>query len=140
MMEERIVGAPDVVGAILGGLVFVVVMGLLREPTRRRFNAIFVAGAGAAYLGSGLGLWEFVYTAIATLAAFKGLDSWRFIGVAWTLHVGWDVMHHLYGDPIIVLAPTSSFGCAVCDSVIALWCFAGGPALWNRGHAPQSQG
>ncbi|WP_230421225.1 DUF6010 family protein [Actinomadura soli] len=30
-------------------------MSLNREPHRRRFNAVFVAGAGAAYISGGAG-------------------------------------------------------------------------------------
>lgn len=39
-----------VVAPILVGVAYVFVMSLLREPARRRLNAIMVAGAGAAYL------------------------------------------------------------------------------------------
>ncbi|WP_081903456.1 DUF6010 family protein [Microbispora rosea] len=63
------------------------------------------------------------------LAYAVGLESWTFIGIAWLLHTGWDILHHLKGSPIIPFAHDSSFGCAVCDPVIALWCFWGGPSL-----------
>ncbi len=53
----------------------------------------------------------------------------NFIGVGWLLHTAWDVLHHLYGNPIIPFVPTSSLGCAICDPVIAVWCFAGGRSL-----------
>ncbi|WCD95994.1 DUF6010 family protein [Streptomyces sp. HUAS 31] len=109
------------------GLLYALVMSLIREPHRRRFNAVMVAGAGAAYLsGGGLGGWEFAFTAVLTYVAYRGLDSWSFIGVAWLLHTGWDIVHHIKGNPIIPFAHTSSLGCAICDPVIALWCFAGG--------------
>ena len=109
------------------GLVYVLLMSLIREPHRRRFNAVMVAGAGAAYLsGGGLGGWEFAFTALVTWVAYRGLDSWTFVGVAWLLHTTWDAVHHLHGNPIIPFADTSSLGCAICDPVIALWCFTGG--------------
>ena len=92
-----------------------------------------IAGAGAAYLNGGFGIWEFAFTALVTYCAYKGLHSYRFIGVGWLLHTGWDVLHHLYGNPIVPFAPTSSLGCAICDPVIAAWCFAGGPSLYNPG-------
>lgn len=92
-----------------------------------------IAGAGAAYLNGGFGIWEFAFTALVTYCAYKGLRSYSFIGVAWLLHTGWDVLHHLYGNPIVPFAPTSSLGCAICDPVIAAWCFAGGPSLYNLG-------
>lgn len=47
----------------------------------------------------------------------------------WLLHSTWDVAHQLHGSPIIPSVPTSSFGCAICDPVIAVWCFAGGPSV-----------
>src|SRR3954454_17410257 len=101
-MEEhavRSVGTWDAAMAVLVAIVFVLLASLLKEPTRRRFMAIFVAGAGAAYLNGGLGLWEFLFTAAATYVAFRGLDSYRYIGVAWVLHSAWDVAHHLFGQP-----------------------------------------
>ena len=50
------------------------------------------------------------------------------------LHTVLDVIHTLLGRPILPFAPHSSFGCAICDPVIALWCFAGGPPVfaWIR--------
>lgn len=38
------------------------------------------------------------------------------------------------GQPILPFAPISSFGCAICDPVIALWCFAGGPSIRDLRH------
>src|SRR5829696_7668603 len=49
----------------------------------------------------------------------------------WLLHTGWDVLHHLYGDPIVPFAAGSSFGCAICDPVIALWCFVGALSVYD---------
>ncbi|MGW6905583.1 DUF6010 family protein [Streptomyces sp. NPDC054940] len=109
------------------GLVYVLLMCLVREPHRRRLNAVMVAGAGAAYLsGGGLGGWEFAFTALATYVAYRGLDSWAFIGIGWLLHTAWDVVHHLKGNPIVPFSHDSSLGCAICDPVIALWCLGGG--------------
>ena len=127
----------DVLGPVLNAALFVAVMSLVREPARRRFNAILVAGAGAAYLNGGLGLWEFPFIGLATWAAYRGLDSYRWIGIAWLLHAAWDVVHHLYGNPIWPWYPASSFGCAVLDTLIALWFLAGAPSVFAlaRGRA-----
>ncbi|MCP2256336.1 hypothetical protein LX15_000019 [Streptoalloteichus tenebrarius] len=115
---------------ILIGLLYALLNSLIREPHRRRFNAVMVGGAGAAYLsGGGLGGWEFAFTILVTYCAFRGLESWRFIGIAWLLHTLWDVVHHVNGHPIIPFADLSSLGCAICDPVIALWCLVGGPSL-----------
>ncbi|GGP94343.1 hypothetical protein GCM10010266_16770 [Streptomyces griseomycini] len=77
-------------------------MPLVREPHRRRLNAVMLAGAGAAHLsGGGLGGWEFAFTALVTCVAFRGLEPWTFIGVAWLPHTAWDVVHHPEGDPIV---------------------------------------
>ncbi|GAA2334526.1 hypothetical protein GCM10010246_18060 [Streptomyces cuspidosporus] len=109
------------------GLLYALLMSLIREPHRRRFNAMMVAGAGAAYLsGGGLGGWEFAFTALVTYVAYRGLESWTFIGIGWLLHTAWDVVHHIKGNPIVPFAHTSSLGCAICDPVIALWCLGGG--------------
>jgi len=122
----------NVVGPIIIGVVYVSLCSLFKEPGRRNFNAIMVAGAGAAYLSGGFGIWEFAFTAVMTFCAYNGLRSYTFIGIAWLLHTGWDALHHLYGHPIIPFVPTSSFGCAICYPVIAVWCFAGGPSIVSR--------
>jgi len=119
------------IAPIMVALVYLAVCSLFKEPNRRHFNAIMIAGAGAAYLSGGFGLWEFAFNAILTYLAFQGLRSYSFIGIGWLLHTGWDVMHHWYGNPIIPFQPTSSLGCAICDPVIALWCFAGGPSVFD---------
>ncbi|MFC6887223.1 MULTISPECIES: DUF6010 family protein [Actinomadura] len=116
--------------AVLVGLLYALLMSLVREPHRRRLNALMVAGAGAAYLsGGGFGGWEFLYAAVATYVAYRGLESWTFIGIAWLMHTAWDVFHHVKGNPIMPFYHDSSLGCAICDPVIALWCLRGGPSL-----------
>lgn len=119
-----------IIAPILVGVLYAVLMSVFREPTRRRVNAIMVAGAGAAYLsGGGFGPWEFAFTAVITYCAYRGLDSYAWIGIAWLLHAVWDVLHYLRGTPIIPFLSHSSLGCAICDPVIALWCLRGGPSL-----------
>src|SRR5690349_8507266 len=120
----------SVIAPLLIGIAYVLVMSLLPDRHRRKFNAVMVAGAGAAYLsGGGLGGWEFAFTTVLAYVAYRGLESWNYIGVGWLLHTGWDIVHHLKGNPIVPFAQDSSFGCAVCDPVIAVWCFAGGPSV-----------
>jgi hypothetical protein len=128
-MNTPAVGLVDVVAPVLVAGAFIAVASLLREPTRQRFMAILVAGAGAAYFNGGLGAWELVYTSVATYVAFLGLSSYRFIALAWLMHTGWDAAHHLWGSPIISFAPMSSFQCAICDVVIAAWFFFGARSL-----------
>jgi Family of unknown function (DUF6010) len=119
----------DYVGPALGALIFVVVMSLVREPARRTFNAILVAGAGGVYLSGGFGLWELTYPVIVTPVAYLGLRSYKFIGIAWLLHSAWDIAHHFWGNPIWPFMPTSSFGCMIFDALIAVWFLAGAPSL-----------
>ncbi|MFF3514625.1 DUF6010 family protein [Streptomyces sp. NPDC002573] len=112
------------------GVLYALLNSLLREPHRRRVNALMIAGAGAVYIsGGGLGGWEFPFTALLTYVAYRGLEPWTFIGIGWLLHTAWDIVHHFKGSPIIPFAHSSSLGCAICDPVIALWCLRGGPSL-----------
>ena len=124
-------GPLDALPPVVIAGVFILLASLLREPSRQRFNAIFVAGAGAAYLNGGLGPWEFAFTAVITYCAYRGLESYRWIGLAWILHTGWDVAHHFYGRPIVYFQPTSSAGCAITDALIAVWFFAGAPSAYE---------
>jgi Family of unknown function (DUF6010) len=113
---------------ILFGLMYAAVNSFIRAEHRRAFNAVMVAGAGAAYLSAGFGRWELCFTAVMTYVAFRGLRSWRWIGVGWLLHTAWDILHYINGKQILPFVHNSSLGCAICDPVIALWCFADGPS------------
>lgn len=124
----------SILGPILVGLVYIAVSSLLAEPGRQKFNAVMVAGAGAAYISGGaLGLWELAFTALVTVCAFKGLKDYRWLGVGWLLHTGWDIVHQLKGAPIIPSLSHSSSGCAICDPVIAIWMFRGAPSIPTLG-------
>ena len=123
----------DVVVPVVVAVLFIAATSAFKEPQRRNVNAVMIAGAGAAYLNGGLGVWEFAFTAVVTYCAYKGLISYRFIGLGWILHTGWDVMHYLYGNPIVPLVSTSSLGCAICDPFIAAWCLAGAPSVYTLG-------
>ena len=124
----------DWIAPVVVAAVFVLVMSAVREPARRRFNAIFVAGAGAAYLsGGGLGVLELPFTALVTWLAYRGLDDHRCIGAAWLCHTGWDVVHHFWGNPILPFQATSSAGCAITDALIALWFLARAPSVLALG-------
>jgi hypothetical protein len=122
----------DSVGPVIGAALFVLVMSFVSEPTRRTFNAILVAGASGVYLNGGFGVWELLYPLIALPVAYRGLQSYRFVGLAWLMHASWDLPHHLWGNPIWPFMPTSSFGCIIFDALIAVWFFAGAPSVIAR--------
>jgi hypothetical protein len=119
----------DFVGPGLGALMFVAVMSLVGEPTRRTLNAIILAGVGGVYLSGGFGLWELAYPVLGATVAFHGLRSYRLIGVGWLLHAAWDIAHHLWGNPIWPFMPSSAFGCMIFDSMIAPWFLVGAPSF-----------
>jgi Family of unknown function (DUF6010) len=123
------------VAAMLSPLaVAVVAIGLgslLDDKRRRSASAVVVAGAGAAYLNGGFGVWEFPFCGGITYLAHRGLGDYRSVGLAWVLHTAWDVLHHVFGNPIVPFAPLSSAGCAVCDLVLAGWYFAGAPSVFG---------
>ena len=122
---------PYMLSPLVVAAVFILLCGLLKEPRRQQFSAIMLAGAGAAYLGGGLGVWEFGFCALMTYIAYRGLQDYRFIATGWLLHTLWDVAHHLYGNPIVPFLPMSSAGCAICDLALAAWYFAGAPSPYR---------
>ena len=124
------VDASDYLGPALGALAFILVMSLVKEPARRHFNAVFVGGAMGAYISGGLGPWELLFAAAGSVVAYLGLRSHRFIGCAWLMHSAWDLVHHLFGNPIWPFAERSSFGCMILDALIAVWFFAGAPSVF----------
>jgi hypothetical protein len=133
----------DYLGPAAAAVAFVAIMSLVREPARLRLNAVFAAGAGGVYLSGGFGPWELIYPALVLPIAYLGLRSHRYIGVAWLMHAAWDLAHHFYGNPIWPFMPTSSFGCLIFDSVIAVWFLAGAPSVLGaltRRSAPPALG
>jgi Family of unknown function (DUF6010) len=123
----------DYVGPVLGAIVFVLIMSLVSEPARRTVNAVIVAGATGVYLsGGGFGVWELLFPVIAMPFAYRGLRSYPFIGIVWLMHSGWDILHHVWGNPIWPFLPTSSFGCMIFDALIAVWFLAGAASILTR--------
>ncbi|NJL52878.1 MAG: hypothetical protein HC930_12890 [Hydrococcus sp. SU_1_0] len=119
----------QIIAPLIVAMIFVTLCSLFKEPNRRHFSALMIAGAGAAYLNGGLLGWEFAFCAVMTAVAYWGLKDYRFIGIGWLLHTAWDTIHHLYGTPIVPFVPLSSFGCAICDSALAGWYFQGAPSI-----------
>lgn len=126
--------------AVAIALLYILLSSLVREPDRQKISAIIVAGAGAAYLSGGLGPPEFVFCTVMTFVAYKGLTNYYYLGIGWLLHTSWDIVHHLYANPIVPFEPASSAGCAVCDTILALWFFAKAPSAfdWLRSLRPMS--
>jgi len=121
------------IGPVIGAVVFVLVMSLVREPTRRTINAMLTAGLTGVYMSGGFGVWELLFPVVAMPLAYRGLSSYAALSVVWLMHSGWDILHHLYGHPIWPFMPTSSFGCMIFAAVIALWFLAGAPSAIRRG-------
>ena len=120
-------GAIQIVAPIIVSAVYIGIMCLLTEPVRHRLSALIIAGAGGVYFGAGFGIWEALFCIPMFWLAYRGLDDYRWVGVGWIFHIGWDILHHLYGAPILPFIPLSSFGCAICDSGLALWYLLGAP-------------
>lgn len=114
----------DTLGPAIGALLFVMVMTRIRDPERLTFNSLFVTGASAAYIGGGLGVVELVFPALLLPINWLTRTSYRAIGVAWWLHAAWDLVHHLWADPIWPFMETSSWGCLVFDLLIGAWFLA----------------
>lgn len=130
------------IGPVLIGVGFVAVMSLVRDPAARlRLNAAVTVGASGTYLAAGtFGPGELLACAVVFACAYRGFRSWTWVGVAWLLHTALDVAHAVRGADLLPWAPHSSLGCAICDPVIALWCFSGGrpldQLLRGRPHRP----
>jgi hypothetical protein len=124
----------DYVGPAIGALVFVLGMSLVAEPQRKTINAFLVAGASGVYISGGFGVVEVLVAAVLLIVAYRGLSSYSWIGAAWLLHAAWDVPHHLWHRPIWPFQATSSLGCVIFDSLIALWFFANSPVFIASRH------
>lgn len=124
--------AMSVIGPLIGAAVFVALMSLIDEPARRTLNAVLVAGAAGVYLsGGGFGAWELLLPIVMTPFAYRGLVSYKAIGLAWFIHSVADALHHLWGNPIWPFAPMSSLGCLIFDAAIGVWFVMGAPSVWR---------
>jgi hypothetical protein len=126
----------DYLGPVFGSLVFVALMSRIPEPHRKTLNAVLVIGASGVYMSSGFGGWELAYALVAgPIVGYLALRSYYAIGIAWLMHACWDWLHHLYGGVIWPFMPTSSFGCMIFDTCIAVWFLAGAPPHAARDRA-----
>jgi hypothetical protein len=117
------------IGPVIGAVMFALIMSLVREPARRTICAMLTAGLTGVYMsGGGFGVWELAFPLVAMPLAYRGLSSYPALAAVWLLHSGWDILHHLYGNPIWPFMPSSSFGCMIFDAVIAIWFLAGAPS------------
>ena len=94
-------------------------------------DALEVGAQGHRGAEAGPGRDRFDYAGVASYVAYRGLVSYRCIGLGWIMHTVWDVAHHFYGQPIVFFAPTSSAQCAITDALIAVWFFAGAPSAYD---------
>jgi hypothetical protein len=121
----------NALAAIVIAFIYIGISSLANEPNRQRISAVIIAGAGAVYWSGGFGIAEYLFATAMLFMAFKGLTNYNYIGIAWLMHTSWDILHHLYGNPIVPFSASSSAGCAVCDSVLALWFFLKAPSLFD---------
>ena len=89
-------------------------------------------GTSFSRVSGGFGAWELAFPVFAIPVTYRGLRSYRFIGVAWLMHSAWDIAHQLWGHSLWPFMPTASFGCMICDALIAVWFFAGAPSLFSK--------
>ena len=126
------IGTIQIVAPLLVSILYIGIMSLLTDRARQRLSALIIAGAGGVYFGGGFGPWEIAFCIPMFWLAYRGLDDYRYVGVGWILHVIWDVLHHLYGRPILPFIPLSSFGCALCDVGLVAWYLMRAPVPWSR--------
>lgn len=141
MHTHPVLGLPDYLGPVAAALVFIAIMACLAEPKRRTLNALLVIGASGVYMSGGFGSWELLYALIAgPVLGYFALRSYYAIGIGWLMHACWDLLHHLYGQAIWPFMPSSSFGCMLFDTCIAVWFLAGAPPHAAGVRAPQVGG
>lgn len=109
--------------------VFITLVGLIPEPQRKKGMAVMLAFAAAVYLNGGLGIWDAVIGILVATLAYNGLVSYRFIGIGWLVHTVWDLLNFSQGHALITGDLTTNIGCAVFDTIIAVWFFLGAPSV-----------
>jgi Family of unknown function (DUF6010) len=121
----------NAISAVIIAFIYITISSIPKEPNRQKISAVIIAGAGAVYWSGGLGIAEYIFATVMLFMAFKGLTNYTYIGIAWLMHTTWDTLHHLYANPIVPFSASSSAGCAVCDSVLAIWFFYKAPSVFD---------
>jgi Family of unknown function (DUF6010) len=121
----------NALAAVAIAFIYITISSIFKEPNRQKISAVIIAGAGAVYWSGGLGIAEYIFATAMLFMAFKGLSNYTYIGIAWLMHTTWDTLHHFYANPIVPFSASSSAGCAVCDSVLAIWFFYKAPSIFD---------
>jgi hypothetical protein len=53
--------ALNAIAAVMIGILYIAISSLIPEPNRQKISAVIIAGAGAVYWSSGLGIWEYIF-------------------------------------------------------------------------------
>jgi Family of unknown function (DUF6010) len=112
------------------GPICIAVVSLIDEPARRYVNVAVLAFAAFVYIGHGFGRLEVVLAITLVVLAAFGLRWYPFIALGWVIHAGADVAHHRVDRPMFGWLPSSSWGCAMFDMIIAAWLVIGAPDVW----------
>jgi Family of unknown function (DUF6010) len=112
------------------GPIYIAGLSLIDQPARRYVSAAILASAAFVYLGHGLGRLELWLAFTLLVLAALGSQWYPFIALGWVIHAGADIAHHRVDSPMFGWLPTSSWGCAVFDMIIAAWLVIGAPRLW----------
>ncbi|MCC3406986.1 MAG: hypothetical protein JGK17_15605 [Microcoleus sp. PH2017_10_PVI_O_A] len=121
----------DIVSGFIIAAIWICGFSVISEPRRRQVNCILVGLAASTYGNHSFGLTEAAGTIILLTLGILGLGNYRWLGVAWLVHSGLDIAHHIANDPMFQYFPASSVGCAVTDPILALWFFAGAPDIFG---------
>jgi hypothetical protein len=113
-------------------LLIVLLVPRLAPAERHAPLAIVLAVAAGVYVNGGFGLWEMPVAVLAAGCAYRGLTSYRAIGLGWLVHTAWGLAHAAAGYPMLRWLPPSALECAVTDALLAIWLFAGAPDLTAR--------
>lgn len=130
--------AMTALGAVVIAGLYISIFSLVKEPQRQIINALIIVGAGAVYWSGGLGFYEFPLGVIMIFLAYKGLKNYKYLALGWMVHTVYDLLHHIYGSPIVPMESSSSAGCAICDPILALWLFNGAPNVFQFFHRKQT--
>lgn len=124
---------------VVYAIVFVLVVGAIKEPIRQKSMAIMIAMAGGLFAYPPYAELGFMWGAAIAVCGYFGLKSYKFIGLGWILHAIWDTLRYSQDAGLVGQAPHSSLGCAVFDPMIALWFFFGAPSVCKYARVSEAE-
>ena len=98
-----------------------IIFGVMRVVNFAQGDFMMLGMYVTYYLVTGFGILAFLGPYVGPVAG-AALAGPIVFGIGWLLHTAWDILHHLYGNPLLPFSATSSLITLFCSTLTG-WSF-----------------